>query len=141
MKKCWISFLCLFLLLVGCKDKPEKPESTVDAGVNVMKVVSHVPTEKKEQMDMVVHHFIKGNDVYIECIVTPDFHFTSDKEENHFGEGKIKVYSNQKEMGTYTKGAFVLRNLEKGNHPLTIKLLHNDQSEYGLSETINITIK
>ncbi|CAG9619836.1 hypothetical protein [Sutcliffiella rhizosphaerae] len=140
MRVIWTSFICILFILTGCKEEQQKPKSMVETDVNVMEVLSH-SSSSNQKMNMRVHHSIKGNDVYLECIVTPNFHFVEGKQEKKHGEGMVVVFLDNKQIGSFTKGAFVINDIPKGKHELTITLLHNDKSEYGISEKLEIDIE
>lgn len=146
MKKVLFIFICSILaLLAGCKEEQRKePEvkGTVDEWSTEVSLMS--PHEGKEQgipLSMTIHHHIKGQQVYVECIVGPDFHFTEDSHDKKQGEGRLHVYVDGKYLETQSQGAFIVKGIPTGKHTITVKLMHNDQTEYGISETFDIEIK
>ncbi|WP_339145700.1 MULTISPECIES: hypothetical protein [unclassified Sutcliffiella] len=141
MKKTAIFFICLFMsVLGGCKEEQQKPESEVGAKREVMEVLSHSTLPKQNSLSMIVHHQIRGSNIYMECIVTPDFHFQSTASGKKHGEGQVAVYLNNKQWDTFSSGAFILKEVPKGRHEIKVKLLHNDSSEYGIEETFQVEI-
>lgn len=141
MKKMAILFICLFtLVLGGCKEEQQKPESEVGSNGEVMEVLSHSTLTKQNALSMKVHHQIKGTNIYMECIVTPDFHFRSTASVKKHGEGQVAVYLDNKRWETFTSGAFILKGVPQGRHEIKVKLLHNDRSEYGIEEGFQVEI-
>ncbi len=141
MKNTAIVLICLFtMMLSGCKEEQQKPESEVGSEAEVVEVLSHQTVSKHKGLSMAVHHSIKGSDIYMECIVTPDFQFSGDRKNKKHGEGKVAVYLDNKRWDTFSSGAFILKGVPEGKHEIKIKLLHNDQSEYGIEETFHVEI-
>ncbi|WP_226681111.1 hypothetical protein [Sutcliffiella horikoshii] len=133
--------ICLFTLaLGGCKEDQQKPESEGASGVEVMEVLSTNTMSDNKDISMTIHHSVKGQDIFLECIITPDFEFKENREIKKQGEGQVVVYLDNKKWGNFAKGAFVLKDVPTGKHSLTIKLLHNDLTEYGIEQTIQIDI-
>jgi hypothetical protein len=131
------------MLLVACKEDQQKPEAKFVSQNQVMEVSNKIRADRNQshtQINMAVHHQVKDQKVYVECIVTPNFHFTEKKKAKKHGEGQLYVYLNDQKIDAFTQGAFILKDLPKGKHTVMIKLMHNDQSEYGLSESFDIEI-
>ncbi|MBM7621716.1 hypothetical protein JOC95_003624 [Bacillus tianshenii] len=141
MKLLLVILTCFTLVfLTGCKEEKRK-EPEVNSLVNEMATeVSKMSIQAKEPLSMTIHHHIKGQHVYMECIVGPDFHFTDEKSKRKQGEGRLGVYVDGKLLETVSKGAFILKGIPSGTHTITVKLMHNDQTEYGLSESFVVEI-
>ncbi|MCM3616385.1 hypothetical protein M3936_02205 [Sutcliffiella horikoshii] len=142
MKKNLILILiCLFTVtLGGCKEDQQKPESEVSSPGGVMEVLSHQSGSKQKGLSMTVHHRVKGSNIYMECIVTPDFHFQSEENKKKHGEGQVAVFLDGKRFDTFTSGAFILKGIPEGMHEIKVLLLHNDESEYGIEEIFRVEI-
>ncbi|ART76227.1 hypothetical protein ACQCU1_05870 [Sutcliffiella horikoshii] len=141
MKKSMIIIICLVTLaLGGCKEEQQKPESEGVSGGEVMEVLSTHTTSDKKDISMTIHHTVKGQDIYLECIITPNFEFKESRETKKQGEGQVVVYLDNKKWGNFAKGAFILKDVPRGKHNLTVKLLHNDLTEYGIEQTIQVEI-
>lgn len=129
--------ICLLTLaLGGCKEDQKKPESEAATDVEVMEVIS---TNTKE-ISMTLHHSVKDQNVYLECIITPEFEFKENSKTKKEGEGQVAVYVDNKKWGSFAKGAFILKGVPKGEHNLTVKLIHNDETEYGIEQSIKVEI-
>ena len=128
------------LVLGGCKEDQQKPESEGVSGVEVIEVLSTNTTSENKDISMTIHHSVKGEDIYLECIITPNFEFKEKGDIKKQGEGKVVVYLNNKKWGSFAKGAFILKDVPEGKHNLTVKLLHNDLTEYGIEQTIKVEI-
>lgn len=140
MKK-WIVICIFFISLIGCQQ--EKPEAHVVSGLPThfsdIALKKYNSMNKEKKLTMQVHHFVKGNKVYIECIVTPNFQFmkgTTKKE----GQGYLEVYNNGKKLDEFTSGAFILTNLPKGKNKIDVMLKYNDKSDYGLVKSFTVEL-
>lgn len=141
MKKSVLALICLFtMLLGGCKEEQQKPESKVGVAGEVVEVFFHQNESKQKGLSMTVHHKVKGSNIYMECIVTPDFHFQSNATRKKHGEGQLAVYLDGKRLDTFRSGAFILKGVAEGKHEIKVILLHNDQSEYGIEESFRVEI-
>ncbi|KMJ58724.1 hypothetical protein AB685_11565 [Bacillus sp. LL01] len=110
------------------------------ASGEVVEVLSQYTASKQKGLAMAVHHRVKDTNIYMECIVTPDFNFQANTTRKKYGEGQIGVYLDGKRWDIFTSGAFILKGIPKGEHEIKIKLLHNDKSEYGLEKTFHVEI-
>ncbi|MCA1053391.1 hypothetical protein LCM10_00230 [Rossellomorea aquimaris] len=121
--------ICLMLMLMvvsGCKDDMPEPETFS---------FSH-KAHAKESLS--IKHIVQGNQVFIECIV-PDVTFTSSRKGAK--KGKIIVTSNTN--GLYKEfytAAFVVRNLPKGNHILTVEVVSPGNKSLGIKKQLYVTI-
>lgn len=141
MKKSLLVMTSLLMLtLGGCKEDQQKPKSEAVSGMEVLEVLATNTTKKEKDISMTLHHAVKGQDVYLECIITPNFEFKENRGAKKQGEGQVVVYLDNKKWGSFAKGAFILKNVPKGKHDLTVKLLHNDWTEYGIERSIQIEI-
>lgn len=141
MKKSMMIIICLFTLaLGGCKEDQQKPESEGASGVEVMEVLSTNTTSDNKVISMTIHHSVKGQNIYLECIITPNFNFKENSDTKKQGEGQVVVYLDNKKWGSFAKGAFILRDVPKGKHNLKVKLVHNDLTDYGIEQTIQVEI-
>ncbi len=117
--------------------------STQAMNIQPPKVINHTVITQKENIKATkINHHIKGQDVYIESIV-PNFTFISNGERKKakHGEGHIHVYLNGKKVKEANRPAFILKDLPKGKHDITLKFVHNDESSYKYEETIRVIIK
>ncbi|WP_096154756.1 MULTISPECIES: hypothetical protein [Bacillus] len=142
-KKCLLALLSIqLIMLTGCRDNPEPPEAEVSAMLPSTFTDINMKTTKKEkaELGMSVHHFIKNEKIYVECIVEPNFEFSSKTGTNQEGKGYIELQVDGKKMDEFTQGAFIIKNLSKGKHTITLKLKRLDGTEYGISNNFTVTL-
>ncbi|PIC06339.1 hypothetical protein CS060_00895 [Anoxybacillus flavithermus] len=105
-----------------------------------MFVSHHHPIAFAEQKQMLfVKHHVKGNDVFVECIVD-QFTFMKGTHPKKDGQGRIHIYVNGKRVSETTTAAFVIRGLPVGKHTIRLELVHNDASKYNVSHEFTVTI-
>lgn len=86
-----------------------------------------------------IMHLVKGNNVYIECIV-PGMSFVSDKgTENK--EGYIQLYINGKKLMKYQRAAFVIKDLPKGNHDIKLEFIYRHNQSSRVAKEFSVHIK
>lgn len=115
--------------------------------VSVMLTFSSISVDEKFQIDnaaqtnlsaIKINHTVKGRDVFVECIV-PGFSF-KDNVERIEGEGHIHVYLNGKKIKDVNRAAFILKDLPKGKHKITLKFVYNDNTPYRYSKSFPVHI-
>jgi hypothetical protein len=135
--------LCLAAVLIGgCShDKPE-PETKVD--VVSMKIVE---TEKEaietlklsSKRSMIVHQHVKGQNVYVECIIN-NFSFGASEQNRQPGKGYVQLYVDGKRLYAVSQAAFIIKNLSPGRHIIKLELMKNQKESYGISESFEVSI-
>ncbi|MGR3763737.1 hypothetical protein [Rossellomorea sp. NS-SX7] len=126
MKKLIVLSLSLLMVLCGCKDDIPEPEN--------FSFVKKVQAEES----LSVKHIVQGNQVFIECIV-PNVTFSSARKGAK--KGKILVTSNTNGLyKEYHTAAFVVKNLPKGNHILTIEVVSPSNKSFGIKKQLYVTI-
>jgi hypothetical protein len=88
--------------------------------------------------EMTVKEQVKGNDVYVECIVS-GFDF-SDRGDKKSGQGYINLYLNGHKIDEIYTAAFIIKGLPEGEHEVTLELVKNDGTPYGMKEKFEVTI-
>lgn len=143
MKKNLIGLFILSLIVTGCtNDKPHPETNThvipmeADHSTNIPSVEV---TSIQNQRSLDVKHQIKGNDVYVECIVT-NFTFTKGKEKNVDGEGHIELYLNGQKVDEIATAAFIIKGLPSGKHTIKLELVHNDSLKYNINKDFDVSI-
>lgn len=131
---------CVFLMLLSLfacqKDLPE-PESKIKEIPNG-KVVVASGWALTENDPFVVKHYIKGNNVYVECMIR---NFSFRKSEDHKVQtGKMVVYIDGKKKQEFSSAAFILRDLPKGNHRITLQFINQNGQKTALKKELIITI-
>jgi hypothetical protein len=128
MKKLILMSLSLLVILSGCKDDIPEPEN--------FSLVNKV--QAKEEKSLSVKHIVQGNQVFIECVV-PNVTFSSAREGAK--KGKIIVTSNTGSLyKEYYTAAFVVKNLPKGNHILTLEIVSPKNKSFGIKKQLYVTI-
>jgi hypothetical protein len=126
-----IAFLILISLVACQKDIPE-PES-----LNTITVFAEsVETYNKDPFQ--VKYFVRGNDVYVECLINQFSFRGSDKKG--IDSGKISVYVDGKKMLSISSAAFIIKDLEKGNHRIGLQLEKNNGEKTTLQKEFVISI-
>lgn len=94
-----------------------------------------------ENDPIVVKHFVKGNDIYVECFIS-DFVFSKrdDKKINKKGYGYLQLYLDGKKINDIYTAAFIIKDLSKGNHKITLQLVQNDGTPYNIKKEFEVTI-
>ncbi|WP_099353557.1 hypothetical protein [Fredinandcohnia onubensis] len=87
-----------------------------------------------------VNHHVRGNDVYLECII-PNFTFKQSGGHKNEGEGHLNVLVDGRRTEKISTAAFIIKGLTKGEHTLKIQVVHNDLTNYNLDHTIHVQIK
>jgi hypothetical protein len=122
------------LVLVSCQGdipEPETKENKINLKENkaVQTSVYHV---LKENDPFLVKHHIKGENVYIECIVT------GISFRNH--EAKINLYIDGVKKNQVQTSAFIVRGLKSGKHHIKLELLKQQQQTVVAVREFNVEI-
>ncbi len=145
MKRYFTVLLILSLSLVGTactndKPHPETNTQVVPMEVEYSKVIPSIEVSGTQiQRSLDVKHEIKGNDVYVECVVA-NFTFTKGKDKNVDGEGHIELYLNGEKVDEIATAAFIIKELPSGNHTVKLELVHNDSLKYNISKEFDVSI-
>lgn len=88
-----------------------------------------------------VKHQVKGNDIYVECVIS-NFNFSTrdDKKLNKNGYGYLQLYLNGKKIDNIYTAAFIIKGLPVGKHQIKLELVHNDSTPYGVAKEFEVTI-
>jgi hypothetical protein len=128
------SLFMILTILVSCQNDKPKPETKRDFSFlsNGMVYASSFATKEIED-PFFVKHYIKGRDVYIECIVKG----ASFREKN----AKIIVYIDGKKEDERTNSAFILKGLKPGKHHIQLQLKKAENSNAAIIEEFNVLVK
>lgn len=100
-----------------------------------------ITIDEQKERSMKVNYEVKGNDVYIECMIDS---FTFAKENvgkmHKDGEGHIVLYVDNQKIDKIFQRAFIVKGLPSGSHTIKVELVRNDQQTYGLEEEITVEI-
>lgn len=124
-----VVFSLLLVLAAYTNHKPE-PETMYKAVPVVSAPIAQT---------MHVKHKVRGNDVFVECIVN-NFSFKKGTRYKVDGEGHIDVYLNGQKVNEVFTAAFVVRGLPTGKHTIHLELVYNDSTKYGVSHEFEVNI-
>lgn len=127
----------MFLSLFACqKDLPEPESKSNDLPYGKVIVASGWALSDKDPF--MVKHYIKGNNVYVECMIK-NFSFR-DSGNRKVQTGKMHVYIDGKKKQEFSSAAFILRDLRKGNHRITLELIKQNGQKTTLKKEFIISI-
>ncbi|WML43583.1 hypothetical protein [Neobacillus sp. PS3-40] len=116
------------------KSLPIKNSSTSMQERSVI-TANQIPTEKQS---LFVHYQTKGNNLFVECIVTGISFRELDQSQQKVG--KIIVWLDGKKKQEADAAAFIIKGLTNGNHQLKLEVVNLKNEPYGLSKEFDITI-
>lgn len=128
-------FILMTITLSACqKDIPE-PETkslTVSAAEIPFALVN------KQGMTFHVRSFVKGNDVFIECMI-PNFSF---RNQDSVGSrsGKLLVFLDGNKFKEYSSAAFIMKDLKSGKHRITLQIVDSNGQKTSFKREIIVTI-
>ncbi|THE14357.1 hypothetical protein E1I69_03530 [Bacillus timonensis] len=109
------------------------------AAQNINQTSFSETSEVENERFLQVEHHVRGNDVYLECII-PNFTFKQSGGQKRDGEGHLNVIVDGKRIEKVSTAAFIIKGLSKGEHTLTIQVVHNDLTKYPLEHKIHVQI-
>jgi hypothetical protein len=95
-------------------------------------------TASQEIPSFLVHHQTRGNDVFVECILTG----ISFRQNDHSKEkvGKVLVSIDGKKKQEVTTAAFIIKGISPGNHKLKLEVVNLKNEPYGLEKEFLVDI-
>lgn len=87
---------------------------------------------------MSVKQEVRGNDVYVECVIS-NFTF-SKRDEKAKGSGFIQLYLNGQKIDDIYTAAFIIKGLPLGNHLIKLELVQNDGTPYGINHEFEVKV-
>lgn len=131
-----IASILLLLFLSGCQSDMQVNEETVRVLPMNMQTIQDIPAIADQGSDsFIVSHQIKGNKVFVECIV-PSISFR-DRTKN---KGKIILYVNGRKKKELSSAAFIIEGLPKGEHRIKLQVVKENTDVTTLTKEFNITI-
>lgn len=132
MMKIGYLFLMSFLL-IGCQSSNVEviPQHSQYMAVEVV-------SNQQSQKEMTVRERVKGNDIYVECIVS-DFKFSTRKNKDD-GDGFIKLYLNNKKIDEIYSAAFIIKGVPTGTHEIKLELVSNEGKPLGIEDTFEVSL-
>ncbi|MFC3882701.1 hypothetical protein ACFOU2_04000 [Bacillus songklensis] len=135
--------ICLAALLLGaCSNDKPKPETRMEVvPMNVVQTKEEAVETLKSSSNrsMIVHQHVRGNNVYVECIVN-NFSFAETGQNTQDGKGYLQLYVDGKRMEPISQAAFIIKNLAPGKHTIQLELMKSSKKSYGLSKTFEVVI-
>lgn len=109
------------IYLSACQRDIPEPETKSFSFINELSVLA---AEKKQSQDEAfnVHYFLKDNDLFVECIIG-NFSFRDNPVKGK-QSGKLIVYINGKKSREVSSAAFIIRDLESGEHNIKLKVVN-----------------
>jgi hypothetical protein len=85
-----------------------------------------------------VQHHVKGNNIFVECILTGISFRQSDMTSQKVG--KLIVSIDGKKSQEVVSAAFILKNLESGQHKVKLEVVSLNNEPYGLMKEFLVNI-
>ncbi|TYR82609.1 hypothetical protein FZC66_03165 [Priestia megaterium] len=127
-------FVLCVVSLVACQQAKSKSEIQPETKSALLIENESLETFSGQQKKsaLTVHQHVKGNNVYVECIID-GFSFAND-------QGFLQVKIDGKSIEQVKQAAFVLKNLSKGSHDITIELMKTETESYHLMNAFTVDI-
>ncbi|MBD8843078.1 MULTISPECIES: carbohydrate-binding protein [Priestia] len=119
--------LCVVSLL-GCNHDKPKPETKISSQLRAAETFGAMNTKPS----LMVHQHVKGQNVYVECILS-GFSFSTES-------GFLQIKVDGKPFKEMKQAAFVLSDLPKGSHTVTIELMKSKEESYQVRNTFTVEI-
>ncbi|PVE73036.1 hypothetical protein [Priestia megaterium] len=119
--------LCVVSLL-GCNHDKPKPETEISSQPRAAETFGAMNTKPS----LIVHQHVKGQNVYVECILS-GFSFSTEG-------GFLQITVDGKPFKEMKQAAFVLSDLPKGSHTVTIELMKSKEESYQVRNTFTVEI-
>lgn len=143
-----VQFLILSMIisgiLSGCQMDLPKSEAKLKNGQmdhysSIQKEI--VPAFGQNKIDfpsLFVQSETKGNNVFVECILTG----ISFREADHSKQkiGKMIVWIDGQKKQEVTSAAFIIKGLSPGNHKLKLEVVNLNNESYGLMKEFSVNI-
>lgn len=127
------SLLLLFLL---CACQNQGIESTKIEPMSLVQTMHALPVLGGQYTEnFSVTHHVKGNQVYVECIV-PNMSFRDGSKE----KGKIILYVDGVKKEEITTAAFIIKGLPSGNHHIKLDVIASNAKRSPMSQEFTISI-
>jgi hypothetical protein len=128
-------FILMSIALIACQKNLPEPE-TKNRVVSAAQLPYDVVSVKGESFR--VKSFVKGNDVFIECIVS-NFSFRDDDKKGS-RLGKMIVYVDGQKYNQYSSAAFIVKDLKSGNHRISLQIVDSNGHTTSLKKEMVVSI-
>lgn len=134
--------LVAVLLLAGCHKDLPKPETKVNVlKVNMAAVMGTRGVEvasASETPSLSVQYAIRGQNVFVECVVSGVSFRESDKAQQTLG--KILISVDGRKQQEALAAAFIIKNLTAGTHRVTLEVVDRMNRPIGLLKEFTVVI-
>ncbi|CRK80609.1 hypothetical protein [Neobacillus massiliamazoniensis] len=142
------SFFLLKVILLGSFIGYQKDLSKLETKPNIILIEQPITESavaipnnniaSQEIPSLFVHHQTRGNDVFVECILTG----ISFRQYDHSKEkvGKVLVSIDGKKKQEVTTAAFIIKGISPGNHKLKLEVVNLKNEPYGLEKEFLVDI-
>jgi hypothetical protein len=128
-------FILMFaVVLSACQRDIPKPENNV---IEVFAAENSIIKENKKN-SFHVKSFVRGNNVFIECMIT-NFSFR-ERDHSQDNSGKMLVLIDGKRYKEYSTAAFIIKDLESGHHRITLQIVNQNGHLTSLKREIVVVI-
>ena len=86
----------------------------------------------------IVQHQVKGNNIFVECILTGISFRESDQTRQKIG--KLIVSIDGKKSQEVVSAAFIMKNLSPGEHKVKLEVVNLNNEPYGLMKEFLVNI-
>jgi hypothetical protein len=140
MKKMIVAFSASIIMLFGCQKKIPEPEnkiipmeSVVYYGQDVIETTGNALVEKWH-----VQHFVKGNDLFIECFVKG---MSFSQSASRKTRASIVLYVDGKKSKEIGTAAFIVKGLSEGKHTISLYLYNGTERNFISKKEFIVHIK
>lgn len=135
--------ICLLVFLIACSREIPEPELKLPVVLSKQLKNNYLPATSAPMMvakedSFFVHHYLNGEDVFIECIVK-GVSFR-DEQFSTVKQGKIVVYLNGKKKTEVRSAAFILKGLPPGEHNIKLEVVSPENQTYDLKKEFSVSI-
>ncbi|MBA4537949.1 hypothetical protein H1Z61_12600 [Bacillus aquiflavi] len=127
----------LIILLTACRRDLPEPEVKNFKNMSLLQSIPVYHPQTIEQEQFYVHHYVKGRNLYVECIVK-GISFRSDNHDKK--RGKILLYVDGKKVKEIKSAAFIIKGLSLGNHRIKLEIVSPNNKTYHLTKEFYVTI-
>jgi hypothetical protein len=134
--KCVLVPIGVFVI-IGLLSGFQQDKSILEQGLPAEKTLLADISEDREPA-MFVQYESKGNNVFVECIVTGVTFRESAKNKRKVG--KMIVWVDGKKSKEVSTAAFIIKDLATGNHVLKLEMVDLHNKSYGISKEFMVNI-
>jgi hypothetical protein len=115
-------------------------EITLQKNATILPVKAVMAKSLKDNGDraLFVQYESKGNNVFVECIVTGVTF--REMDENNQKTGKMIIWIDGKKSKEVSTAAFIIKDLKSGSHKLKLEVVDLHNKPYGLTKEFKVNI-